>query len=198
MCGLQAITIRCPHQSRASRRVHKRGGPQVTQAVIASQGSSVILRAWPMHPTAGSLMRARGFARIVFTRARWNPAAGPSFCYASYPAAIPDSPNIRGCRCFPAPDTGKIPSMWIVLDILPALKGREARTGNIEGSSSHTETGPRSPALTFLNTRSPKKGRTPSRMPSHENDPTLLLRLLWLRWNRGVGRRLGGDRCHAR
>ena len=74
-----------------------------------------------MHSIAGSPRRARGFARIVSIRAPWNPAAGPSFCYASYPAAIPDSPNTRGCLCFPAPDTRKTRSMLIVRKVIPFL-----------------------------------------------------------------------------
>jgi len=114
MCGLQAITTGCPHPSRASRGVPDAGTQGDTgghRLLSRHKVSSVILRLWQMHPIAGSPGRARGFARIVSIRARWNPAAGPSFCYASYPAAIPDSPNTRGCRCFPAPDTRKTRSI---------------------------------------------------------------------------------------
>ena len=121
MCGLPAITTRCPRQSRASRRVHDSVGRRGHGLLSHRKVSSVILRAWRMHPLARSLIRARGFAQIVSMRARWNRAAGPSFCSASYPAAIPDSQNTRGCRCFPAPDTGKTRSMLIgsSIDFLP-------------------------------------------------------------------------------
>src|SRR5271156_5336372 len=109
-----------------------------------------------MHPIAGSPRRARGFARIVPIRARWNPAAGPSFCYASYPAAILDSPNIHGCRCCPAPDTGKTPSLLIIFDILLAIHGEDSYGGT--RTVSHGRFGG------FLLDRS-----APAGGPSHEN-----------------------------
>ena len=49
--------------------------------------------------------RKRGFARIVRTPTSSNPTAVQSFSFANYHAAIPVSPDTRGCLCFRAPAT---------------------------------------------------------------------------------------------